>query len=115
MTAKEQPAPMSLTESAAKRIMFLREREGVGKSNLRINVKGGGCSGFQYDFEFDENISDDDIVIERDGIKVLVDPTSLLYVIGAQLDFVEDLAGSAFKISNPNATASCGCGSSFAV
>lgn len=115
MTQTERPAPMSMTESAAQRISFLRDREGVGKSNLRINVTGGGCSGFQYGFEFDENIADDDIVIERDGIKLLVDPTSLLYVIGGQLDFVEDLAGSAFKISNPNATASCGCGSSFAV
>jgi iron-sulfur cluster insertion protein len=115
MNKIERPAPMSMTQSAAKRILFLRDREGEGNSNLRINVTGGGCSGFQYGFEFDKNISDDDIVIERDGVKLLVDPTSLLYVIGGQLDFVEDLAGSAFKISNPNATASCGCGSSFAV
>ncbi|MCK5041566.1 MAG: iron-sulfur cluster insertion protein ErpA [Sphingomonadales bacterium] len=115
MTETNRPDPMSMTESAAKRILFLRDREGAGESHLRVNVTGGGCSGFQYGFEFDTNIADDDIVIERDGVKLLVDPTSLLYVIGGELDFVEDLAGSAFKISNPNATASCGCGSSFAV
>ena len=111
----ERPVPMTMTENAAKRIAFLAEREGAGDSNLRVKVEGGGCSGFRYNFEFDNNIADDDIVVERDGVKLLVDSTSLLYVIGAELDFVEDLGSSAFKISNPNAQASCGCGSSFAV
>ena len=110
-----RPEPLTMTESAAKRIAFLTRREGADGQHLRIRVEGGGCSGFQYNFAFDSDIASDDIVVERDGVKLLVDSTSLLYVIGSELDFVEDLAGSAFKISNPNAQASCGCGSSFAV
>ena len=104
-----------MTASAAKRILFLKEREGVNDASLRIKVEGGGCSGFQYDFAFDENSNPDDIVVKRDGATLLIDNMSLLYLIGSELDFVEDLAGSAFKMVNPNAQASCGCGSSFSV
>ncbi len=111
----EQELPVTMTANAAKRIAFLKNREGEGDAALRIKVEGGGCSGFQYGFEFDANRADDDIVVERDGVTLLVDSVSLLYLIGSELDFVEDLAGSAFKMVNPNAQASCGCGSSFSV
>ncbi|MGY8986738.1 MAG: iron-sulfur cluster insertion protein ErpA [Sphingomonadales bacterium] len=111
----ERSAPVTVTENAFKRIKFLIDRENMEGSKLRVSVEGGGCSGFQYSFSFDKNQDPDDIAIEKDGITVLIDPSSLLYVIGAQIDFYEDIVGSAFKISNPNAQASCGCGSSFAV
>ncbi len=82
---------------------------------LRVAVSGGGCSGFQYGFSFDDTVNADDRTFERDGVKAVVDEASLELLNGAQVDFVEDLGGSAFKITNPNATSSCGCGSSFAV
>jgi iron-sulfur cluster insertion protein len=85
------------------------------KSMLRIAVSGGGCSGFQYGFTFDDVQNDDDLVVSRDGATLLVDAVSLNYMSGSELDFVEDLAGAAFQIKNPNATSKCGCGSSFAV
>jgi iron-sulfur cluster insertion protein len=82
---------------------------------LRVSVLGGGCSGFQYSFSIDDQQMDDDIVIERDGIKVLLDPMSVTYMAGSEIDWVDDLIGSAFKIHNPQATASCGCGTSFSI
>lgn len=116
MTETAAPAEgLTITESAARRIAVLMKQEGAESSFLRIGVAGGGCSGFQYTFDFDQELGDEDRVFERDGVRVVVDTTSLDLMQGAQLDFVEDLIGSAFQISNPNAQATCGCGSSFAV
>lgn len=106
---------VSLSASACKRIRQLIEGEGNPNLNLRILINGGGCSGFQYSFSLDEAINDDDQVFEKEGVKVVVDESSLEFVKGAELDFVEDLIGSAFQMRNPNASSSCGCGSSFAV
>jgi iron-sulfur cluster insertion protein len=107
--------PVTLSASAAKRISTLIEGEGNPELKFRIAVNGGGCSGFQYDFKLVEEQQDDDLVVERDGVRMLVDGLSLLYLTGSEVDFVEELAGSMFVVKNPNATASCGCGSSFAV
>jgi len=106
---------ITLTESAARRIAFLREQEQVGAANLRIAVSGGGCSGFQYGLRFDEQTNPDDRLFERDGIGVVVDDVSLDLLNGAEVDFVEDLMGAAFRINNPNAASSCGCGNSFSI
>jgi len=111
----EKAPPVSVTESAARRVAQLIAKEGDPGLMLRVAVSGGGCSGFQYGFTFDDRQNDDDSVIERDGVKVLVDSMSLLYLTGSEIDFVEDLMGSSFQIKNPNATSSCGCGTSFAV
>jgi iron-sulfur cluster insertion protein len=104
-----------LTESAARRIAELRIRERVDDAFLRIAVSGGGCSGFQYGFSFDDRKNEDDFVFERDGIAVVVDDVSLGLLSGAEVDFVEDLMGAAFQIRNPNAASSCGCGNSFSI
>ena len=106
---------VTVTESAAKRIAFLVEQEGDPNVALRVAVNGGGCSGFQYAFSFDDARTDDDLIIERDGATVLVDTMSQLYLAGSEIDFIEDVIGASFQIRNPNATASCGCGSSFSV
>lgn len=106
---------VTVTDSAIRRIAHLIEQESGDDMFLRIAVSGGGCSGFQYDFSFDDEIRDDDRVFERDGVKVVVDDVSLDLLAGAEVDFVEDLIGASFQIRNPNATASCGCGSSFSV
>lgn len=106
---------VKVTDNAFKRIAFLMEREGEPDVALRIAVNGGGCSGFQYAFSFDDVRNDDDLAIEKDGATVLIDVTSQLYLAGSEVDFVEDVIGSSFQIRNPNATASCGCGASFAV
>src|SRR5215475_3807788 len=106
---------VTLTASAAKRIAFLREQEEVGDANLRIAVSGGGCSGFQYGLSFDDQTNPDDRIFERDGVGVVVDLVSLDLLAGAEVDFVEDLMGAAFRINNPNAASSCGCGNSFSV
>ena len=106
---------ITVTESAAKRIAFLREQEQVGDANLRIAVSGGGCSGFQYGLSFDDQTNPDDRVFERDGVAVIVDDVSLDLLNGAEVDFVEDLMGASFQIRNPNAAPSCGCGNSFSI
>src|ERR1700744_5100034 len=106
--------PVKVSARAAKRIMEILKSE-PAPSMLRIAVTGGGCSGFQYNFALDDTRTDDDLVIERDGAVVLVDPMSLEFLTGAEIDFVDDLIGAAFKVNNPNATASCGCGTSFSV
>ena len=106
---------ITLTASAAKRIAFLREQEQAGDANLRIAVSGGGCSGFQYGMSFDDQTNPDDRVFERDGVGVVVDEVSLDLLAGAEVDFIEDLMGAAFRINNPNAASSCGCGNSFSV
>lgn len=106
---------ISVTENAAKRIGKIIAADGREGLMLRLSVSGGGCSGFQYGFALDDSPADDDRVFEQDGVKVLVDYTSLTMLDGSILDYVEDLVGSSFQVRNPNATASCGCGSSFAV
>jgi iron-sulfur cluster assembly accessory protein len=107
-------APFAVTAPAARRILAILKAEPQG-SMLRVSVNGGGCSGFQYDFGIDQARNPDDLVIERDGAVVLVDSVSLPFVQGAVLDFVDDLMGQSFRVQNPNATASCGCGTSFTV
>jgi iron-sulfur cluster assembly accessory protein len=103
-----------MTERAAQRIGQILKSEPAG-SMLRVSVEGGGCSGFQYRFDFVGAKADDDIVVARDGATVLVDPVSAQYMAGAEIDYVDDLIGSSFKINNPVATSSCGCGTSFSV
>ena len=104
-----------VTESAAKRIAFLMAQETTPNLKLRLAVSGGGCSGFQYGFSFDDTVTAEDRVFERDGATVVIDETSLELLGGAEIDFVEDLVGAAFQVRNPNATSSCGCGNSFSV
>lgn len=104
-----------LTESAARRISELKQQEALPGAFLRLAVSGGGCSGFQYGFSFDDTRQDDDAVFERDGISLVVDATSLELIDGAEIDFVEDLMGASFQVRNPNAASSCGCGKSFSV
>jgi iron-sulfur cluster assembly accessory protein len=103
-----------LTERAALRIGQILKDEPAG-AMLRVSVEGGGCSGFQYKFDFDHARSDDDLVLSRDGATVLIDPVSVQYMAGAEIDFVDDLIGASFRINNPVATSSCGCGTSFSL
>lgn len=105
---------ISLSDRAARRIAEIVSGEGEG-TMLRVSVSGGGCSGFQYGFTLDDHRNDDDLVVEKAGATVLIDSVSAMYLEGSEIDFVEDLIGSAFKIHNPNATASCGCGTSFSI
>ncbi|HXL64092.1 MAG TPA: iron-sulfur cluster insertion protein ErpA [Xanthobacteraceae bacterium] len=105
---------VTVTERAARKIGEILGREPSG-TMLRVSVQGGGCSGFQYKFDTERARADDDVVIERSGATVLIDPVSLDYMAGSEIDFVDDLIGSSFKVHNPKATASCGCGTSFAL
>ncbi|TMJ43381.1 MAG: iron-sulfur cluster insertion protein ErpA [Alphaproteobacteria bacterium] len=105
---------ITLTERAARRIGEILGREPAG-SMLRVSVEGGGCSGFQYKFDIDRRQATDDLVIRRDGATVLVDQISVGYLAGSEIDFVDDLIGASFRINNPHATASCGCGTSFSL
>lgn len=105
---------VTLTERAARRILAIAAGEPKA-SALRISVEGGGCSGFQYKFDMVDGAEPDDVVLERSGAKVLIDPVSLGFIGGSEIDFVDDLMGASFKIRNPNATASCGCGTSFTI
>lgn len=106
--------PFTVTDRAARRILKVLQGEPAG-SMMRVSVSGGGCSGFQYEFGFDTQVGPDDLVIEKDGATVLVDSVSLPFVLGASLDFVDDLMGQSFRVANPNATAACGCGTSFSI
>jgi iron-sulfur cluster insertion protein len=106
---------IAISESAAKRVAFLQIQENATDAFLRVAVSGGGCSGFQYGFSFDDTRQDGDQVFERDGVQVVVDDTSLDLLNGAEIDFVEDMMGASFQIKNPNAASSCGCGNSFSV
>lgn len=106
--------PVTISDRAARRIAAILQAE-TQPVALRVAVTGGGCSGFQYNFALDEAQLDEDLVVEKDGAKVLIDPVSLDFLAGAEIDFTDDLIGQAFKINNPNATASCGCGTSFSV
>jgi iron-sulfur cluster assembly accessory protein len=107
-------ANVTVTERAAHRIGEILRREPTG-TMLRVSVEGGGCSGFQYRFDTERARAQDDVVIEKGGATVLIDPVSLDYMAGSEIDFVDDLIGSSFKVNNPKATASCGCGTSFAI
>ncbi|MEW6038301.1 MAG: iron-sulfur cluster insertion protein ErpA [Pseudomonadota bacterium] len=106
---------IKFTDSAANRVSELLAEEGDQNLKLRVYVTGGGCSGFQYGFTFDEVVNEDDTVVEKNGVSVLVDPMSLQYLQGAEIDYTENASGSQFVIRNPNATTTCGCGSSFSV
>ncbi|WP_024889161.1 iron-sulfur cluster insertion protein ErpA [Luteimonas huabeiensis] len=107
--------PLDFTAAAAAKVRELIHGEGNPALKLRVYIQGGGCSGFQYGFEFDEDRAEDDLAIETDGVTLLVDPLSLQYLMGASVDYVESLHGAQFTIRNPNAKTTCGCGSSFAV
>jgi iron-sulfur cluster insertion protein len=108
-------APLNFTDAAARKVGQLIERERNPALKLRVYIQGGGCSGFQYGFTFDEEIQEGDTEIENGGVKLLVDPLSVQYLTGAEIDYREDLSGAQFIIRNPNATTTCGCGSSFSV
>jgi iron-sulfur cluster insertion protein len=111
----EMPAPLVFTESAAEKVRQLIVEEGNDNLKLRVFVQGGGCSGFQYGFTFDEEVADDDTTMTRNGVTLLIDAMSYQYLVGAEIDYKDDLDGAQFVIKNPNATTTCGCGSSFSV
>ena len=113
--ALEQDAPLVFTDSAANKVRELLDEENNDSLKLRVYVAGGGCSGFQYGFTFDDNVEDGDTAMEKTGVTLLVDPMSVQYLEGAEIDYVEGIEGAQFVIRNPNATTTCGCGSSFAV
>jgi iron-sulfur cluster insertion protein len=110
---EEPPVPIIFTENAATKVADLIAEEGNSALKLRVFVQGGGCSGFQYGFTFDEDINEDDTQFEKNGVTLLVDSMSYQYLVGAEIDYKEDINGSQFVIKNPNATTTCGCGSSF--
>ena len=118
-TALASPPPpanaLVFTPAAAAKVGELIREEGNADLKLRVYIQGGGCSGFQYGFEFDEQRGDDDLAVQTDGVTLLVDPLSLQYLMGAEVDYTESLHGAQFVIRNPNAKTTCGCGSSFAV
>ena len=113
--AEHIPDPLVFTESAADKVKELIEEENNDALMLRVFISGGGCSGFQYGFSFDENITEGDTIVEKDGVKLLIDPMSIQYLTGAEIDYSEGLEGAQFVIRNPNAQTTCGCGSSFSV
>jgi iron-sulfur cluster insertion protein len=110
---ERMPDPLVFTDAAAAKVRQLIEEEGNQELKLRVFVSGGGCSGFQYGFTFDETINEDDTSLQRRGVTLLVDPMSLQYLMGAEIDYQEGVEGAQFVIKNPNATSTCGCGSSF--
>lgn len=111
----QEPIIMSFTDNAADKVHSLITEEGNDNLKLRVFVTGGGCSGFQYGFSFDEEVSEDDTIIENKGASLLIDPLSYQYLVGAKIDYVEGLEGSRFIVNNPMATTTCGCGSSFSI
>lgn len=112
-TVTDNQDPLIFTDSAADKVRMLIEEEGNPDLKLRVFVSGGGCSGFQYGFTFDEVMNDDDTVMTKKGVQLLIDPMSFQYLVGAEIDYTEGLEGAQFVIKNPNATTTCGCGSSF--
>ncbi|MDX8398925.1 MAG: iron-sulfur cluster insertion protein ErpA [Gallionellaceae bacterium] len=114
-TVTEMPDLLLFTDNAANKVKELIEEEGNAELKLRVFVSGGGCSGFQYGFTFDEVVNEDDTVLDKNGVQLLIDPMSFQYLSGAEIDYTEGLEGSQFVIKNPNATTTCGCGSSFSV
>ncbi|MBN9462738.1 MAG: iron-sulfur cluster insertion protein ErpA [Burkholderiales bacterium] len=109
----EMPAPLLFTDSAAAKVKQLIDEEGNPALKLRVFVQGGGCSGFQYGFTFDEETNEDDTIMEKGGVTLLIDAMSFQYLVGAEIDYKEDIQGAQFVIKNPNASSTCGCGSSF--
>ena len=109
----EMPAPLVFTVAAAMKVRSLIDEEGNPELKLRVFVTGGGCSGFQYGFTFDEEVAEDDTRMDKNGVTLLIDPMSYQYLVGAEIDYTEGLEGAQFVIKNPNATSTCGCGSSF--
>jgi iron-sulfur cluster insertion protein len=111
--AVEMPSPLQFSDAAAAKVKQLIDEEGNAALKLRVFVQGGGCSGFQYGFTFDEVVNEDDTTMERNGVVLLIDSMSYQYLVGAEIDYKDDLEGAQFVIKNPNATTTCGCGSSF--
>jgi iron-sulfur cluster insertion protein len=111
--AEKLPDPLVFTDAAAAKVKSLIEEEGNAALKLRVFVQGGGCSGFQYGFTFDEEAAEDDTRLEKAGVTLLIDPMSLQYLAGAEIDYQQNIEGEQFVIKNPNATSTCGCGSSF--
>jgi iron-sulfur cluster insertion protein len=115
LSLEVMPAPLVFTDAAANKVKNLIEEEGNPDLKLRVFVQGGGCSGFQYGFTFDEEMNEDDTPMEKNGVTLLIDAMSYQYLVGAEIDYKDDIEGSQFVIKNPNATTTCGCGSSFSV
>lgn len=115
MSEAAQESLLVFTDNAANKVKQLIEEEGNDQLKLRVFITGGGCSGFQYGFTFDENEQDGDTIVQNGGVTMVVDPMSYQYLVGAEVDYKEDLSGAQFIINNPNATTTCGCGSSFSV
>jgi iron-sulfur cluster insertion protein len=111
----EMPVPLVFTDSAAAKVKQLIDEEGNAELKLRVFVSGGGCSGFQYGFTFDEVTNEDDTVMQKNGVTLLIDAMSYQYLVGAEIDYTQGVEGEQFVIKNPNATTTCGCGSSFSV
>jgi iron-sulfur cluster insertion protein len=111
----EMPTPINFSDNAVKKVKELIDEEGTPDLKLRVFVSGGGCSGFQYGFTFEESENDDDTKVTKDSVTLLIDPMSLQYLAGAEIDYQDNVQGSQFVIKNPNATTTCGCGSSFSV
>ena len=111
----EASGPITVSASAARQVARLLRNEDNPDQALRVTVSGGGCSGFQYGFAFDANPQEDDLIIEKEGVKVLVDSVSAGYLAGSEIDYVDDLVGASFQVKNPNAVSSCGCGTSFSL
>ncbi len=111
----EVASPLIFTDNAANKVCELIAEEGDDSLKLRVFVSGGGCSGFQYGFTFEEEVNEDDTLVEKNGVTLLIDPMSLQYLVGAEIDYQDSLQGSQFVIRNPNAQTTCGCGSSFSV
>ena len=114
-TTTDMPLPFVFTDAAADKVKQLIDEEGNPDLKLRVFVQGGGCSGFQYGFTFDEEVNEDDTVMDKNGVQLLIDSMSYQYLVGAEIDYKDDLEGAQFVIKNPNATTTCGCGSSFSV
>jgi iron-sulfur cluster insertion protein len=111
----DMPSPLKVSESAARKVRELIEQEQNPDLKLRIFIQGGGCSGFQYGFTFDDAVNDDDTRVEKEGVTLLIDPLSFQYLVGAEIDYQEGIEGAQFVLKNPNAKTTCGCGSSFSV
>ncbi|GLP95619.1 iron-sulfur cluster insertion protein ErpA [Paraferrimonas sedimenticola] len=114
-TEADAAMPIFFTDAAASKVKTLLEEEGNNELKLRVYVTGGGCSGFQYGFTFDEKVNDGDMTVEKQGVELVVDPMSLQYLMGGTVDYTSGLEGSRFFVNNPNATTTCGCGASFSV
>ncbi|AOJ30557.1 iron-sulfur cluster insertion protein ErpA [Burkholderia metallica] len=114
-TTTDMPVPFVFTDAAADKVKQLIDEEGNPDLKLRVFVQGGGCSGFQYGFTFDEEVNEDDTVMDKNGVQLLIDSMSYQYLVGAEIDYKDDLNGAQFVIKNPNASTTCGCGSSFSV